>query len=281
VTERYLIRQGGNVLRPHAAARVRLHFVDAKNGVDNWRTSYYLAPITETGAEWSAADTQESAPVYVAQPADAAYAPVPGAVLSARACAAWPAQLGDHVYRSAVLDLLRCAALGASGAAGVSEGEFRAQLALRLRERRDAAVADLRAKYAKRVGTVEERLRKAEQKVAREQSEASSQTTASALAIGGSLLGALFGGRRGAAGKTASAVRSAGRITKERADVERAEADAEATRQQVAAIDAELNAEIARLDSSLAPESIAIERVAIRPRKADTTIDDVAVVWVS
>jgi hypothetical protein len=184
---------------------VRLHFVDAKSGVDNWRTSYYLAPITETGADWSAADTQESAPAYVAQPADAAYAPVPGAVLSARACAAWPAQLGDHVYRSAVLDLLRCAALGASGAAGVSEGEFRAQLALRLRERRDAAVADLRAKYAKRVGTVEERLRKAEQRVTREQSEASSQTTAAAISIGGSLLGALFGGRRGAAGKTASA----------------------------------------------------------------------------
>ena len=75
-------------------------------------------------------------------------------------------------------------------------------------------------------------------------------------------------------------MRSAGRITKERADVERAEADADATRQQVAAIDAELDAEIARLDSSLAPESIAVERVAIRPRKADTTVDDVAVVWV-
>ena len=141
VTERYLVRQPGNVLRPHAAARVRLHFVDAKSGVDNWRTSYYLAPIRETGPDWSAADMQDSAPAYVAQPADAAYAPVPGAVLSAGACAAWPAQLGDHVYRSAVLDLLRCAALGASGAAGISEGEFRAQLAQRLRERRDAAVA--------------------------------------------------------------------------------------------------------------------------------------------
>jgi hypothetical protein len=280
VTERYVVRQTGNVLRPHAAARVRLHFVDAKNGVDIWRTSYYLAPVTETGVDWSAADVQESAPVYVPQPADATYAPVPGAALAAKACAAWPGQLNDHVYRGAVLDLLRCAALGASGAAGVTEGEFRAQLALRLRERRDAAVAELRAKYAKRVATLEERLRKAEQKLTREQSEASSQTTASAISIGGSLLGALFGGRRGAAGKTASAVRSAGRITKERADVERARADTEAVRQQVAAINAELNDEIARLDSSLAPDSIAIERVAIRPRKADTTVDDVAVVWV-
>jgi hypothetical protein len=280
VTERYLVRQPGSPLQPHAAARVRVHFVDAKTDVDNWRTSYYLAPITDTGVDWAAADVHDSAPVYVAQPVDASYAPVPATVLAAKACAAWPGQLSDHVYRSAALELLKCAALGASGAAGISESEFRAQLAQRLRERRDAAVADLRAKYAKRVASLDERLRKAEQKVAREQSEASSQTTASALAIGGSLLGALFGGRRGAAGKTASAVRSAGRITKERADVGRAQADAEAVQQQAAAIDAELNDEIARLDSSLAPDSIAIERVAIRPRKADTTVDDVAVVWV-
>jgi hypothetical protein len=202
-------------------------------------------------------------------------------VLSAKASATWAGQLSDQVYRAAVLELLRSEALKVSGAPGVGEAEFRAQLAQVLRERRDAAVAELRAKYRRKLDALDERLRKTEQRLAREQSESSSQTTASAIAIGGSLLGALFGGRRGAMSKTASAVRSAGRITKERGDVERAQADADAVRQQVAAVNAELSDEIGRLESSLGPDTVGVERVAIRPRKTDTAIEDLALVWVA
>jgi hypothetical protein len=281
VAERYLVRQASDAFRAHVGARVRAHFVDAKSGVDTWRTSYCLAPIGDSGVDWSAAGVQDASPAYVTEPRGASYAPVPGAFISAKTTAAWPGQIADYVYRAAVLELLRCDALKISGAAGVGEAEFRSQLAQVLRERRDASVAALRAKYAKKLGALEERLRKAQQRVAREQSESSSQTTASAIAIGGSLLGALFGGRRGAASKTASAVRSAGRITKERADVERAEADADAAQKQVAAVNAELTDEIGKLETSLAPDTITIERVAIRARKSDTVVEDVALVWVA
>jgi hypothetical protein len=203
------------------------------------------------------------------------------AVLSAKASATWAGQLGDQVYRDAALELLRSDALKVRSAPGVGEGEFRAQLAQALRERRDAAVAELRAKYRRKLDALDERLRKSEQRLAREQSESSSQTTASAIAIGGSLLGALFGGRRGAMSKTASAVRSAGRITKERGDVERAQADADAVRQQVAAANTELSEDIGRLEASLAPDAVGIERIAIRPRKTDTAIEDLALVWIA
>jgi hypothetical protein len=281
LAERYLVRQEAGTFRAHVGARVRLHFVDAKSGVDTWRTSYYLAPIGENGVDWGAAVAQDSVPAFAAEPRNASYAPVPGVFVSAKASATWPAQLAEYVYRAAALELLRCDALKVTGAPGLGEPEFRAQLAHVLRERRDAQVAELRARYATRLAALDERLRKAEQRVAREQSESTSQTTASAIAIGGSLLGALFGNRRGAAGKTATAVRSAGRITKERADVERARADAEAVRQQVASANAELTDEIGKLEARLAPDTIAIEKIAVRARKSDTAVEDVALVWVA
>jgi hypothetical protein len=281
IPERYLVRQAGKEFRAHVGGRVRAHFVDAKSGVDTWRTSYYLAPIVDTGVDWSSAEIQDAAPPYIAEPPGASYAPVAATAVSAKASAAWTGQLNEQVYRGAVLELLRCEALKVSGAAGVSEAEFRAQLAQVLRERRDAAVAELRAKYRRKLDALDERLRRTEQRVAREQSESSSQTTASALAIGGSLLGALFGARRGAMSKTASAVRSAGRITKERGDVERAQADADAVRQQVTAVNAELTDEIGKLENSLAPDTVGIERVAIRPRKSDTAVEDIALVWIA
>jgi hypothetical protein len=281
LAERYVVREAGNEFRAHVGARVRAHFVDAKSGVDNWRTSYYLAPISDAGVDWAAAEVLDAAPPFLAEPRGARYAPVAQVVISAKTSATWAGQLSDQVYRGAVLELLRSEALKVSGAPGVGEAEFRAQLAQVLRERRDAAVGELRAKYRRKLEVLDERLRKSEQRLAREQAESSSQTTASAIAIGGSLLGALFGGRRGAMSKTASAVRSAGRITKERGDVERAQSDADALRQQVAAVNTELSDEIGRLESSLAPDTVGIERVAIRPRKTDTAIEELALVWIA
>ncbi len=139
------------------------------------------------------------------------------------------------MYRNVALELLSCPALKLTAAPGMTEGEFRARIALTLREKRDAAVEALRKKYASRLGTLEDRERRAEQKIERERAQASNQTLSSALSVGGSLLGALFGGgRRGSsASKVSTAARSVGRASKERGDVAHAEADARALREQV------------------------------------------------
>jgi seryl-tRNA synthetase len=98
--------------------------------------------------------------------------------------------------------------------------------------------------------------------------------------VGGSLLGALFGGRRSSAMRKAStAARSVGRVSKERGDVARAEADVEALKDQVAAMNAELEAEIRRIEAEFDPNSIRVEMVPVRPKKADVSVEDMALVW--
>ena len=127
--------------------------------------------------------------------AGARFADVPAAALSARNHRRWSNALEDHVYRKAGQHL-SCPALKISAAPGRTESEFRAQIAQALREKRDEAVEALRARYGTKLATLEDRERQAEQKVEREQAQASSETVTSALSVGGSLLGALFGGRR-------------------------------------------------------------------------------------
>jgi len=97
--------------------------------------------------------------------------------------------------------------------------------------------------------------------------------------VGGSLLGVLFGGRRSSSRKVSTAARSVGRASKERTDVAHAEADVEAVRAQIAAIDQELEAEVARLESEFDPQAIVLERTALKPRKADIEVEDLALVW--
>ena len=286
VTERFLATEPAESPRysAHVGARVRTHFVDAKAGLDAWQEKFYLAPISANGPDWSQAQVSPApGPALSDQPvANATFADAPAAALSARDHKRWSGMLEDEVYRNDTLDLLSCPSLKLTAAPGMTEGDFKARLALALREKRDAAVEALRKKYAAKLGTLEDRERRAGQKVEREKAQASDKTLSSALSVGGSLLGALFGGgrRSSAISKASTAARSVSRASKERADVAHAEADMQSLRQQMDELNAELEAEVARLEAEFDPASAPVETVAVKPRKADIAVEDVALVWV-
>jgi hypothetical protein len=283
VAEQFLVSGSGEP--PHytarIGARVRARYVDSKAGIDTWQATYYLAPVEENGPDWSNAEVITGpGPQLAGQPAEGAgFADVPAAVLSARDHKRWAGTLEDHVYRNVAMELPSAPTLKMTAAPGMAEGEFRSRIALALREKRDTAVASLRKKYAARLDALGDRERKAAQKVERERSQASNQTLDTALSVGGSLLGVLFGGRRSSSRKVSTAARSVGRASKERTDVAHAEADVEAVRAQIAAINQELEAEVARLESEFDPQAIVLERTALKPRKADIEVEDLALVW--
>jgi hypothetical protein len=62
--------------------------------------------------------------------------------------------------------------------------------------------------------------------------------------------------------------------------VAHAVADAAAVREQIAALNAELEAEVARLESEFDPQSIQVDTVAVKPRKSEIAVEDLALVWV-
>jgi hypothetical protein len=283
VAERFLVSGSGEP--PHytarIGARVRARYAHSKAGIDTWQVTYYLAPVDGNGPDWGKAEAiADPGPQLVAQPAEgASFAEAPAAVLSARDHKRWAGALEDHVYRNVAMELPSAPTLRITAAPGMTEGEFRSRVALALREKRDAAVEALRRKYAARLDALGDRERKAAQKVERERSQASNQTLNTALSVGGSLLGVLFGGRRSTSRKVSTAARSVGRASKERTDVAHAEADVEAVREQITSINQELEAEVARLESEFDPQAIVVERTAVRPRKADIAVEDLALVW--
>jgi len=274
--------KGPVTYEPCIGARVRAHFVDAKSGMNAWESWYYLAPLGRDGPDWAAAEVLgEGGPDFVDEPLeDASYGEVPAAALSSKNHRAWGGALEDHVYRNASLNLMSCPALKMNAAPGGTEGEFRAHVALALREKRDATVEVMRGKYASKVAALQTREERAGQRVEREKSQASSETLATAVSIGGSLLGALFGGRRSSVyGKVSSAARGIGRTSRQRADVTAAEADAQTIHAQIEGLNSQLEAEVARIEGAFDPNAVRIETVPVRPRKADIAVEDLALVW--
>ncbi len=171
-----------------------------------------------------------------------------------------------------------------TSAPGGSEGDFRAHIALALREKRDADIDKLRKKYAPRLAMLTEQVRKSEERVQREKAQVTDQTMHTAISIGTTLLGALLGRKALSSanvGRAGSAVRSAGRVAREKADVGRAEEGVEAQSQRLADLQSELELEIGRLQGELDPAVIEVETISVKVRKSDTTVTPAALVWVA
>jgi hypothetical protein len=290
ITEYFLPQTGssdGVLYKPMVVGFAKLHFIDSKLALDQWRTSAYLAPLSDDGSDvlWSEARISADLKSRLTQTPvpSASFAPLPATAMRAASYAAWSKSLNGYLYENARADVLVCDALKATSAPDESEGDFRARLALAARERRDAAVADLRRKYAPKLQAMDERERRAQASVSREQSQLSQQKWQTALSVGTSILGAFLGRKTLSAtniNRVATAARSATRIGRESGDVDRAGESLEAVRQQRAELQRQFETETAALESALDVSAAPLRKVPVSPRKSDIAVGSVALVWV-
>jgi hypothetical protein len=269
--------------RPRIAATAELHYADKPAGVDAWTRNAWLAPFADgDGAPaWAEATAVASLDAALADgPVDgAAFAELPAAALAAKNYAEWGKALAARLYQDGAVELLSCRSLKLTSNPGESEGDFRARLAQALREHRDEAVAKLRGKHAAKLQSLENRIRTAEQRVEREKSQYSQRKLDTAVSIGTSVLGAIFGGRSAAATRAGSAARHAGRVFSERGDIERAGESLEALAAQRDELLKGIEQEAAELTASLDHAQVALERLRIAPRKSDIAVGRIAIAW--
>jgi hypothetical protein len=287
VPEYYLGRSASKTWVPRVLGTVRLHFVDKAAGVDSWETRSYLAPLNDGGdADWSNADVRtDLAPSLEKDaPQDARYVEGPASLMRAQSYQAWAKQLASFTYEQATLGVLRSPLVNAASAAGETESEFRARVALSLREKRDEAVETLRRKYGPKLTSLEDQIRRAQDRIARERNQLSEQKMHTALSVGTSILGALLGRKKFSVtnvGRIGTAARGAGRLGRESGDVDRAEESLEVLQRRRQDLDTEFEQETQRLQMQFDASTAPIERVAIKPRKSDIDIKETALVWVS
>jgi hypothetical protein len=155
-------------------------------------------------------------------------------------------------------------------------------LALAAREQRDLQIEKLRKRYAPKLASIEERIRKAEERVDRERSQLKDQTFQSAISFGSSIVGALFGRKLASRlniGRAASSMRSAGRVQRERGDVSRAEDNVEALQEKRAELEAGLQEQIQQIEEGAQPGALEIESIDVQPRKSDIEVGEVMLLW--
>ncbi|MBN1270551.1 MAG: DUF87 domain-containing protein [Kiritimatiellae bacterium] len=273
--------------RPNVIGVSKLHFVDAKAALDTWTTCTHLAPISDDGraALWEEAtqrgdikDELDREPLAAAQ-----FAELNAGATNAKNYAAWGKSLEQFVYQNVTLDLMNCPALKMTAAPGESEGDFRVRLVQAMREKRDVEVEKLKAKYTPKLQTLSDRLRRAAERVEREKAQAGHQKLNAALSVGATLLGALLGRKAASVGtvtRATSAMKSAGKISKEAADVARATESVEVVQARLAELQSQFDQEVAALQADVDPALLDVQKNQVRPRKSDISVGTMGLCWI-
>jgi hypothetical protein len=271
---------------PYLFAKACVRFVDAKRGVDVSHDVTKLVPFGSGAVvvDWSSAEETDIDPadLETAPAGPATFAALPPAAAKATSYAAWLKDYGRTLQQEQVLTLFFDAPTGLSSQADETEAAFRARVTLKERETRDAAKEKLRQKFAPKVATLTERIRRAEQQVQAQQQQASDAKLQTGISVLGTIAGALFGRKTisaGTLGKATTAARGMGRTMRESSDVARAQETAQTYKAQLAEIEHDIEAEIAGLEASAAAPNRPFTPLEIRPKKTHVTPERVVLVW--
>jgi hypothetical protein len=271
--------------RPALLGVAKMHFTQSRYGLDFWEESVHLALLDDSPREgmWDKAAELESLPELEASPAPgASLAALPAVACQPKSYEAWKKTLCESLYRNRSLALFSSAELKQVSRSGESEGEFRVRLATILREKRDKDVEALRARHAAKMASLQDRISRARQRISVQQSQYEAQKLQTAISAGAAILGALFGRKTlsvGNLGRSTTAVRGVGRAVRESEDVGRAVESEEQLRQDLAALQSQVESEVTTIQRGADAASLPLESVVVRPKKSDVQVGQVLLVW--
>ena len=275
----------GDTYEPVLLGAARVGYTDAKLGIDETRDVVAAAPIGDgpVTVDWSTAEVLGVAPSALSTSPDAGvgFASLPKAAASPKNYPPWQKAFTSWVSSAQRLELWRHAALQLTSKPGESERDFRIRAQTVQREARDAAVEQIRQKFAAKRAALEEKLRKTEQSVTREQQQVTSSGVQTAVSIGATVIGALFGRKAvsaGTIGRATTAARGIGRSAKEYEDVRLAQQNVDAVKKALDDMDTQIADETKDIASRYDADAT-LQKVALVPKRGRVDVQFVTLGW--
>ena len=271
------------VYRPAACAGARLHYLEAKGGIDLWQDTVSIA-LLDAGTDepdWDAAERPESRPDCESEPREqAAFAPLPGAASRAKSYAVWQKTLADNLYRTRVLELPWCPSLETWAKPGENRRDFQIRMNQVGHERRDAEVDKIRQKFAARIERARDAVTRADSRVEQRGAELTQRKAESWISVGAGLLNFVVGGPRLSAtnvGRATAAARSIQRANQKRDQIDVAASEKATQEERLLELQRDVDLAIDQIE--LEWDTPRLELARITPRKTDVSVETPILVW--
>ncbi len=274
------------VYRPALLGTAKLHFVSARANVDVWQDLTVVASLSDIDVSipWEEAVQIRNESLYLEkQPRpDIPFASLPSPATREASYTGWKSSLASHLYQHWKQVLWENKDFKQFSKIGENEGDYRGRLAHLMHEKRDLEVEKLRKKYAPKLALMQDSLRKAQVRVEKEKAQYGQQKVQTAVSVGATLIGAIFGRKTlssGTIGRATTSMRGAGRMARERQDIERAQQEVQVIDEKLDDLEREFQSEIANLKMDFSPDELELREILIRPRKSDIAITRFALIW--
>jgi hypothetical protein len=216
-------------------------------------------------------------------PVDGNFAPLPAAAAQPKSYEKWGKDFAAWLYANRKLTLFRSPVLDLVSRPDESERQFRLRLQQAAHEQRDAAVEQLRQKFAPKLAALQERLRRAQAAREREAEQAKRAKLDTVISFGSTLLGAFLGRKKlsaGTLGKAATTMRGVTRSLDQAGDVSRASDTVEALQQSLADLDAQFQEDAEGVARTWEGSASEVETLELRLAKTNIQVKLIGLGWV-
>jgi hypothetical protein len=273
--------------KPYITAIADIRFYDRTKKIDLEKTVGFTVPITNEviAVNWDEAIEVVPNEKLFAKRASVKlnYDEIPAAGLANKNYTAWQKFFKEHLASDYYIEVFHSSALKQTSKPFESVRDFKIRLAQITREQRDEAVQNLKKKYARRAQTIQRRIQRAEERIEREKSQSSQQKLQTAIAIGSTILGALFGRKKVSVSsitKAGAAMKSAGRVMKESGDVSRAKENLVKLNLEMDDLHDRLQDDLDLLQDKFDLTLEQLETVKIRPKKTNISVKLFSFTWI-
>ncbi len=270
------------VYEPYLLGIATVRFTDRRLASPHQQMVTRLAPVpaTSTSVDWgSASEARVDRRRLSAQPSEGAqFARLPRGALNARTMAAFERDFAGYVYRDVTVSVMFHPQLKSPGVPNESPREFRARVESEVRLKRDAEIAQVKAKYQREIARIEKQLRKEERELAADQADLAARKREESIGIVESAFNFLTG-RRPSYTVTWAARRR--RLTeKSEAQVQESEEVIADLQDMLDQLTSALDAEINEINQRWAGVFEGAQQITLKARKSDITVDTFGLAWV-
>ena len=271
---------------PWLAATATVRFYNGSRNIDETSVYNLRIYLDESFADphWQEAESfdliLEDCPDT--PPAGSSFYTLPPVFTSLRNLKQFEKDFSGYLYQTQRLELLRAPSLKLESRPGESEADFAVRIADLLREQKEEAAEKLFHSFKTKRDRLEKKLDRALAKTEKEKSDVSAKTTDTILSFGTAVLGAFLGRKAMSSStmtRTASGIRKAGRLSKEKDDVRRAEVALGQVEEEIRYLDEEQSEALTKLAERFDPAQIETEIFAIKPRRSDIFNVNLCLLW--
>ncbi|MBN2257553.1 MAG: hypothetical protein JW704_06990 [Anaerolineaceae bacterium] len=272
--------------QPRLLGVARINYSDTKLKINAAADAVFLTPIKDAAipVDWKNAQKAGFHPNTLEKNPrpDAKFGNIPPAASIPKNYAEWSKDFANWLFSNEQLTLYKNPVTGEVSSPGESEQEFKIRLGQGSRENRDELVAKLRAKYTPQYLKLQEKLKKAQSVVERENAQSKEKGIHTAVKVGGALLSA-FTGRKLLSqtnlNKASTAIRGVSSSAAARKEYQQAVQAEKDLQQQLTDLQAQFDAELAAMHAKGNTADLKLESLVIKPKKTDIDVQLVTLVW--